>query len=197
VSISYNFLCCTLVLKYWEGRVAFISENHVINAAFVRIPLIENFFRWIDGFEMFAGKPNISWERDYPYNCVNSQEEYKNPSNYFTPKIAKKIEDAYSLKSELHWIKRGNNTRIKHGNTELHWVQDENALKHENALKRQSDDKRIATFLAYVKGSSYVLIYIFLILIGFPTLGATWPKDFRIWLLSRGDPGEEERVLKK
>jgi hypothetical protein len=183
VSISYNFLCCTLVLKYWEGRVAFISENHVINATFVRIPLIENFFRWIDGFEMFAVKSNISWERDYPYNCVKSEEQYKNPYNYFTPKIAKKIEDAYSLKSELHWI--------KHGNTELYLV------RHGNALKRQSDDKRIAAFLAYVKWSSYVLIYIFLILMGFPTLGATWPKDFRIWLLSRGDPGEEERVLKK
>ncbi len=111
---------------------------------------------------------NVSWERDYPYNQVKVKKQYDDPFHYFIPDTAKKIKTAHSLNSDLYWIKKQQST------------------------KDLSLEPKYEALCAYFKWSYRAILYLLLLLIGIPTLGATWPQQFRIWLLSIGNSGEKD-----
>jgi hypothetical protein len=126
-------------------------------------------YKWIDSFDLITLNDNVSWERDYPYNQVKCKDQYDDPFRYFTSDNARRIKKVHSLKSDLHWIKA---TFSKNND--------------------QPFKKMEIKCSAYLKRSRHAIIYVFLVLIGFPTLGLTWPLDLRIWLLSLGDGSEKQ-----
>ena len=137
----------------------------------VHFRLMENIFKWIDSFDLTTVNHYISWEREYPYNEVKCKAQYDDPFKHFTPEIAKIIKKAHSLNSDLHWIRNDRD-----------WDR-----------ANESVSAQCEVLVAIFKRSRRFLIYFFLLLMGFPTLGATWPLDFRIWILSLGN---QEAVIK-
>lgn len=59
-------------------------------------------------------------------------------------------------------------------------------------MSKSTWQSHIAVILALLTWSTRKIVYLFLLLLGIPTFGATWPRDFRIWLLSFGNSAEEE-----
>jgi hypothetical protein len=130
-------------------------------------PLVNFLFQWIDSVHLLkTNNRDLSWEVDYPYNQVKFKAQYDDPFFYFTPDIAQKIKDARSLSSDLHWARAQSKTNSSEPYREI--------------------------FRSYLKWTSHTLLYALLLLIGIPTFGATWPLEFRIWLLSIGDSSEED-----
>ncbi len=97
---------------------------------------------------------------------MKSKAQYDDPFYYFTSDIAQKIKEAHSLSSDLHWARAQSKTNSSEPYREI--------------------------FRSYLKWTSHTLLYALLLLIGIPTFGATWPLEFRIWLLSIGDSSEED-----
>ncbi len=161
---------------YWRGRIAFLSENQISSSVTPDFKTIDIFCSWIDSFVLFARDVHISWDSDYPYNLVETKEQYYSPSDYFEPHVAKQIKKAHSLHSDLQWIKSNSSE----------------ANRKEEAVTPASQTPRREMVQAYLKWAKHDAAYIFLVIFGIPTFGLLWPRDFRIWILSIGNAVEEK-----
>lgn len=98
---------------------------------------------------------------------MHSKAEYDNPYYYFTIDVAEKIEAAHCLTSDMLWIK-------------------------DDCINKPAWKFNLAATATMLKWFMYSILYAFLLLMGIPTCGATWPREFRIWILSFGNSDEKE-----
>jgi len=89
-----------------------------------------------------------------PYNVVTEKDHYDNPGRYFSPEQAQIINDAHSLLADIYWAKKDNDLTI------------------------------CGKFMLILKWLGSCVHYGLLIILGIPTLGILWPKNFRSGLLT-------------
>jgi len=91
-----------------------------------------------------------------PYHVLTKADHYHNPHRYFGPDQVKIINDAHSLQADMYWA----------------------AIDDDLGLYRKS--------IILLKWLCSLLIYVVLIILGFPTFGILWPKKFRAGVLTLG-----------
>ena len=103
----------------------------------------------------------MSWKNDYPFNKVKSLDKYRNPENYFEPKIAERIPSGHSLAATFHWIRVDSETDKKCHKSLMLW-------------------RASVTWLAST------VLYVIIIIIGFCSIGLFLPRHAREKVLSFG-----------
>jgi len=162
--------------NYWLYRLNKISEVRSLGEwGLTRILYWLDLIGWIDKIPDVRVEDNVPWHVEEPFTKVKDKSMYDRPHDYFPPCDADKIQEAHSLQGALYWARRGYKE-----------------LKEKDSSKEQVGDKIQATRLwmqatwVCVKWVFSLFVYLILIGLGFATAGMSWPKNFRMWVLSVG-----------
>jgi len=144
---------------FWRFRLVYIDETSCLDG--ISYPfnniVFNSLFNYIDGIAVVRFWDHIEWSAP-PYNVVETEEEYKNPSKYFDSGVVAKVVAAHSLGADLYWMAK-------------------------DARNKKNSFYYDASFaiLGYIV---LIIQYVILFVLGLVTFGMLWPLSFRLKFLT-------------
>jgi len=157
-------------LLFWKFRLEKIKEVYFaekLRNYFPTFPKFRRITRYIDGVENMSYGDDIPWTKA-PFHHIKTKDHYDKPRYYFDADLANTILKVKSLQADLYW----------------------------NDIDAKSDDMdaggKYTSFISFDKFTLILkwlgagIFYMILIILGIPTAGLLWPKNFRSGVLLLG-----------
>ena len=161
---------------FWKFRLEFLSESRLftyVDKVIFRGTHLDGLSQVVDRMPDINIADETPWIQK-PFNVIKSKKEYDRPEDYFQPELARRIRKGHSLKADLYWIK------MDIANAESQ------QLTNNTAGNTGTFKTSCLRCQAVMKWFFLSVLYFLLIILGIPTGGWFWPKNFRRRVLAIG-----------